>query len=170
MGRGVSVKIVEKDHGMRKLMAQVKDLEGDPHVRVGIFTDGKGGQTHDEESGLSNVELAIIHEFGAPEAGIPERSFIRSTFDKEKTALRQDLKVLLKKVLENKLSARAMFDLLGQRLVAAIQRRVRGEGIPPPLQPATIAAKGSSRPLIDTGRMMAALTYVTLIRGEKEGG
>jgi len=168
VARGVSAKITVNDSGLRRLMSQVKDLEGDPHVRVGIFSDGKGGEQHDE-SGLSNVELAVIHEFGAPEAGIPERSFIRSTFSKERAALKADLKVLLKRVLEGKLEARAMFDLLGQRLVAAIQRRVRGEGIPPPLKQATIDRKGSSRPLIDTGRMMAALTYATFIRGEKGG-
>ena len=32
----------------------------------------------------SKAEIATHHEFGAPAAGIPERSFIRSTFNEEK--------------------------------------------------------------------------------------
>ena len=32
----------------------------------------------------SKAEIATHHEFGAPVAGIPERSFIRSTFNEEK--------------------------------------------------------------------------------------
>jgi phage gpG-like protein len=32
----------------------------------------------------SKAEIATHHEFGAPAAGIPERSFVRSTFNEEK--------------------------------------------------------------------------------------
>lgn len=32
----------------------------------------------------SKASIAAHHEFGAPEAGIPERSFIRSTFNEQK--------------------------------------------------------------------------------------
>ena len=35
----------------------------------------------------SKAQIAAHHEFGAPAAGIPERSFIRSTFNEEKDKL-----------------------------------------------------------------------------------
>ncbi|MCJ7694313.1 MAG: hypothetical protein MUO40_02705 [Anaerolineaceae bacterium] len=35
----------------------------------------------------SKAQIAAHHEFGAPAAGIPERSFIRSTFNEEKGKL-----------------------------------------------------------------------------------
>lgn len=46
------------------------EMEGDLTVKVGVF----GSKAH----------VAAIHEYGAPGAGIPERSFERSTFNEQK--------------------------------------------------------------------------------------
>lgn len=164
---GVKFSTRKIDHGGEKLKETIKELaKSDPHVRVGIFAnEGSGGQTHD--GGLTNVEIAAVHEFGAPEAGIPERSFIRSTFSAQRAKYGAILKKLLPRVVEGKLEVRAMFDLIGQQIVADINRKVRVEGVPPPLKPETIARKGSSRALIDTARMIGALTYVTVVGNRK---
>lgn len=164
---GVTFSTRKVDHGEEKLKQTIAELaKSDPHVRVGIFVDeSTGGQARD--GGLTNVEVAAIHEFGAPEAGIPERSFIRSTFSAQRAKYGGMLKKLLPRVLEGKLEARAMFDLIGQQIVSDINHKVRVEGVPPPLKPETIARKGSSRALIDTVRMLAALTYVTITGNRK---
>lgn len=155
------------DHGGDALFARIKELGANPpSLKVGIFADEKtGGQVRD--GGLTNVQIAAIHEFGAPEAGIPERSFIRSTFDAQRAKYGAILKKLLPRVLEGKLDVVAMFDLIGQQIVSDINHKVRVEGVPPPLKPATIARKGSSRALIDTGRMLAALTWTVLTGNRK---
>lgn len=163
---GIKFRVVERNNRVRAFRDSIDQLTGDPHVRVGIFADEKTGG--DDRGGFTNVEIAAVHEYGAPGAGIPQRSFIRATLEQEKGKLRTTLRTLLRGVIEGKLPARKMFDTLGLSLVSAIQRRVRGPGVPPPLAPETIARKGSSRTLIDTGRMLAALTYATFIRGRKE--
>lgn len=155
------------DHGGDALFARVKELAADPpSLKVGVFAaEGTGGQTRD--GGLTNVEIAAVHEFGAPEANIPERSFIRAAFDANRAKYGAILKKLLPRVLEGKLEARGLFDLIGLQAVADINRKVRIEGVPPPLKPETIARKGSSRALIDTGRMLAAITHVVLTGNRK---
>ena len=63
----------------RKLRALMKRLAGAEHniVNVGILQSGGASRRH--AGGASIVEIAASHEFGAPAAGIPERSFIRRT-------------------------------------------------------------------------------------------
>lgn len=159
---GVVLKIVEKGGSLAALAKRARELDaGD--VKVGVFAGGPAR----EDGELTNVEIAAVHEYGAPEAGIPERSFIRSTFAEERETYAALLKKMLPRVIEGKLEVKKMFDILGAKVVADINRKVRsGEGVPPPLKPATIARKGSSRPLIDTGRMIAAVTWATFIGGE----
>lgn len=155
------------DHGGAAFKKAVKELaKGDPHVRVGVFTDAAGGGDA-REGGFTNVEIAAVHEFGALEAGIPERSFIRSTFDAHRKEYGAILKKLLFRVIEGKMVVRQMFDIIGAKIVADVNRKVRVEGVPPPLKQATINRKGSSRALIDTGRMLAAVTWVTITDGRK---
>lgn len=47
----------------------------------------------------SRAEIATHHEFGAPAAGIPERSFMRSTFNTEKNKVEGIIKDEIKKAL-----------------------------------------------------------------------
>lgn len=47
----------------------------------------------------SRAEVATYQEFGAPAAGIPERSFIRSTFNAEKNKVEDIIKDEIKKAL-----------------------------------------------------------------------
>lgn len=114
-----------------------------------------------EQAGLTNAQLAAIHEFGAPKAGIPERSFIRATIDVNRSTYRAVvIPRLIKAVVEGRSSIHRAFSLLGLKVVADIKNRITtGAGVPPPLKPATIAAKGSDRPLVDTGRLLGAITY-----------
>lgn len=48
------------------------------------------------DSKANVVSIGAVHEFGAPRAGIPKRSFIRSTWRKQK----RDVEALITKVFE----------------------------------------------------------------------
>jgi hypothetical protein len=125
-------------------------------AKVGVMSE----ETHERTSGLSVAQLAAIHEFGAPRANIPERSYIRSTYHAEQDALRQMARTLVQRVLMGKMEAEQALNLLGMKLANAIKRAITtGDGIPPPLSPDTIRRKGSSRPLVDTGRLLGAITW-----------
>ncbi|WP_135612752.1 HK97-gp10 family putative phage morphogenesis protein [Methanococcoides sp. AM1] len=58
-----------------ELLDQIShDLSGDT-VEVGVFG--------------SRAQIAKYHEFGAPKAGIPERSFMRSAFNENKKKIKK---------------------------------------------------------------------------------
>ena len=116
---------------------------------------------------------ALIHEFGAPAANIPERSFIRSTFDAHREEYMALLRTLLQAVYVNKLTVERALGLLGARISSDIKKRVTtGAGIPPPNAPSTLArklaltrrgSKGIPRTLIDTGRLIASVSWAVVV-------
>lgn len=125
-------------------------------VRVGVLS-AKGG--NEDRDGISMVELAAIHEFGTED--IPERSFLRGTF-KDASVRREQVKVstsLAKKIINDNMSVDQALELLGTWGVSKVKGQITGPGIPPPLKPATIAAKGSNRPLVDTSRLLGAINH-----------
>jgi hypothetical protein len=131
----------------------------DTRVRVGVL-ESKGGSTGVEGAEISLAELAAIHEYGAPGAGIPARSFLRETFQGSggREALVNFLAKLAKGVISERVEVEKALDMLGAWAVAAIKNRIKAH-IDPPNAPATIAAKGSSTPLVDTGQLINSITW-----------
>lgn len=128
----------------------------EPFVKVGVLASQGGDDT--DESGVTVLQVAVIHEFGAPAANIPQRSFIRSTVDDRDAQLRAMIRKLLNRVVERRLSATKALDILGLWLASEIKKQIVS-GIDPPLKQATVAAKGSTTPLVDTGRLLNSITH-----------
>lgn len=165
--RGLRFAIKEVDRGWDALKKMAKTLQqGDSFAKVGFLEEGPGGQGHSD--GLTNGALGAIHEFGAPSVGIPERSFIRSTFEERKPEYLEILRKRLPDVYAQRLNIERLLNLLGAKAAADIKKRVTaGDSIPPPNAPATVAQKGSDRTLVDTGRMVGAISYAVVISGKK---
>lgn len=163
----MSFEFKEIDHGWNKLKQAFKTLEqGGSYVKAGIL--GESAQ-RTEEGNLTTVELAMVHEFGTRDGHVPERSFIRSAFDKNREAYVELMGRLAAKVYSNEMTVEEMLRVLGLKMEADIRKGVTlGEGIPPPNAPSTIAAKGSSRPLIDTGRMLGSVTSEVVLQAAGE--
>lgn len=140
------------DRVWRTLRAKVADI-ANHKVKVGWLDDG---QEHD---GITLAELAVIHEFGTE--NIPAREPMRRTFT-EPEGVEENAKIctrLARSLINDKLEVEQALGLLGAWGVSAVQRRIK-MGLWPPLQPATVAAKGSSTPLIDTAALVNGLTWV----------
>lgn len=158
----MSFKLNDKDNGLRALVERVGSLSK-AAVKVGVLAD-KGDEAKrvaDEEPTAVSVtvlEVATIHEFGAPAANIPARSFLRATVDEQSSSIRADQHKLAIAVLSGKLDMRRALDQLGARVAAKIQQKI-ARGIEPALQPRTIARKGSSKPLVDTGQLRQSVTW-----------
>lgn len=149
-------KVRVDDRVWREVRDNAIDL-GKAHVKVGVLSS-RGGDAA-VEGGITLVELMAIHELGAPAANIPERAPIRKTFA-DAPWLPPLLKKLAKAVVTLRLDERQALDILGQEGVTQVRRTITdGEGLPPPLAEATIKAKGSSRPLVDTGRLLGAISH-----------
>ncbi len=141
---------------LKKLIAK-SDVSA---VRVGVLAEKGGSKEHDSESGATILEIATIHELGAPKAKIPERSFIRRTFKSKARQLARFKGRVAQLIIERKLTVAQGLDVIGAWGAEQVKQTITsGAHIPPPLKPATEAAKGSTRPLVDTGRLANSITH-----------
>lgn len=108
------------------------------------------------EDGTSVAYVAAIQEFGAPAVGIPARPFMQPTVKEKKDTWVKIIEKQLPKVALGKMTAFDVLDLVGISAAADIQTKISSI-YSPPNSPATIRAKGSSKPLIDTGLMLASV-------------
>ena len=109
------------------------------------------------EDGTPVATIAAIQEFGAPAQKIPPRPFIRPTVKEQKDQWTNIIAKSVPKVVEDKMSAFDVLDLVGRVAAADIQTKISSI-YSPPLSPITIKRKGSSKPLIETGLMLASVS------------
>lgn len=129
----------------------------DPFVKVGVLQSHGAGKKH-ADGDATLVEVATAHEFGA--GPIPERSFIRRTIREKERAIVGLQAKLTAQVVEGRLTMERALQLIGAFVAGEIKKRIaEGAPIPPPLKAATIEAKGSSRPLVDTGQLAGAVAW-----------
>lgn len=157
----MGARIKERDNGLDRMLRGMKQLAKDYRVTVGV----QGSQAAASHGDVTNAELAAIHEFGAPAANVPQRSFLRSTADEGKTRWEKRLGEELAKVVLEGADARRALHVVGEEFRASVIDRIK-QGIPPPLQPATVARKGEATPLIDTGALIGAIT-VAVRKGDE---
>jgi hypothetical protein len=165
----VSLKIDIRESGkglkeLKKYLSQLARVEAE--TRVGILSEKGGGDPHNNaETNLA--ELAALHEFGSADGRILERSFLRSTFDAKKGEIPALAKPLVLKWLDGKTTLANVFKTLGAWLATEVKKKVTVEGVEPPNTPLTVARKGSARPLVDTGQLVRAISYVVELRKRK---
>ncbi len=158
-------KVTYNDRVWREMRRALKKI-GEGTIRVGVLASKGGNAPHDASGGISLIELAAIHEFGAPAAGIPERSFIRKTFKLRQRQLTRAIAKLANLAMLGRMPPEKALEILGAWSAGQVRDRIlSGEGIPPPLKPETVRRKGSSRPLVDTGRLLQAITYEVTFGG-----
>jgi hypothetical protein len=116
-------------------------------------------------SALTVADIARFHEFGvspfqlpsgAVHPGIPQRSFIRGWFDESQEFIRETLRSRMQLVIAGKLTAEKASAQIALAFEGSVKQRI-ARGIPPPLSPVTIALKGSSKQLVNTGQLRAAV-------------
>lgn len=157
---------------LRALQHLIDDISNTV-IQGGIEDDG-----YRTRGGLSVVDYGMINELGErPKAWktggrkpIPSRSFLRATLvihkDKYKTRIERILQGALSKVGKGgSYDVDQAFERLGAEYVEDVRARIRA-GIAPPNRPATIKRKKSSIPLIETGRLLKAISY-TMIKVKK---
>lgn len=148
--------VVVKVDAWKRILRDVKGLDKFS-AHVGILASKGGAEVEGE---LSLLQIAAIHEFGSRRAGVPERSFIRRTFNTKRDELVKMCTRLCREVITRGMNVEKAYALLGQWGAAEVKKTItEGEGVPPPNAPRTVLAKGSSRPLVDTGRLVGAISY-----------
>lgn len=108
--------------------------------------------------------IAAVHEFGITirkakgSIVLPERSFLRTTFDEKNDEWFKFVKKQIPKLLNEQTNARTICERLGAKMVGDIKIKLT-QLSDPPNAPSTIAQKGSSNPLIDSGGLRMRITY-----------
>ncbi len=122
-------------------------------VAVGIL-----GPDAIRDDGSNNAVVAASNEYGVPEKGIPERSFMRSTIDGGASKYRRFGRHAAGAIAAGTMTVDQALGQLGAGVVSDIQRTIQ-RGVPPPNSPITVARKGSSKTLIDEAQMIQALNW-----------
>jgi hypothetical protein len=147
-----NVRIKDIDKGYKKIEQDLRRISKKPYVDVGVIGN-KGAAVH-KGTKATNAEIASWMEFGTET--VPARSFIRGTIDARANEIYRLIKKLLRDSVLGKRPALDGLKILGLSVVGMIQQFI-SDGIDPPNSPATIKAKGSSTPLIDTGQMRQSI-------------
>jgi hypothetical protein len=126
----------------------------------GVFVGVPAGKS-DEESGTPLAVIGAYNEFGT--STIPERSFLRVPLRANQAEFATVFRNQLPLVAQGELTLLQLMEQLGARAVSVSQGAI-SEGIQPANDPATVRQKGSSTPLVDTGRLRQSITYV--VEGE----
>jgi hypothetical protein len=136
--------------GLENLAKLARELGARPEARIGIFSGST--DSRDDGAGLGNVQIGIIHEFN-------ERSFLRATANAKKAEWLKLLERVLTGALQGKVEIIRGLELVAQKAASDVRRYIMvGQNLKP-LHPRTIKAKGSSRPLVDTGQLVKSIGY-----------
>ena len=133
-------------------LAKLKELE----VRVG-FQRGKS----QEEDGTDMCDVAAFNELGTDH--IPARPFIRQSVDDNESKINSFLKEEVKDFAQGK-SAKQILKEIGNFQKDLMQDKITSGSFAPNAE-STIKKKGSSKPLVDTGRMRKSVNYVIQKKG-----
>ncbi len=137
------------DRPWQELMKRIRDLADGPHVRVGVFGDGA---------------KAAVHEFGSEDGAIPERSFIRSTFQDRRPELRDMTAKIARAIILRQMTTEAALGHLGQWAAAEVKKTIVEGPHPdwPELNEAYAEKKaeaGKTKMLVDTGELLNSISY-----------
>lgn len=158
-----SVRVQRKGDADAVLRRIAEATRGPKTVKVGFPL----GKLDPEE-----LQKAVWNEFGTEGSGkgfstprgggfggpIPERPFFRNAMRENRAKYRRSLFSEGRKILTGELTTTTSLNRLGLVAQGDIQQSIVSLQ-EPPNSPVTIALKGSSNPLVDTGAMRQAVTY-----------
>ncbi len=151
-------KTTDKDLGYKHIRKEVKNLK-DSFVTIGIHE--KAGNY---PNGTPVSLVAAVNEFGTTKAGrsgsvrIPERSFMRSTFDENKSKWQKLNNDLLADVLLRGSTVDKTLNQMGLVIMESIKAKIL-KMRDPPNAPSTRRKKGFDNPLVDSRLLWRSINY-----------
>lgn len=134
---------------------------GDTQVLVGVPT-GSGSY----EDGLTIATIAAVNEFGSADGKIPARPFLHPAIRDGAPMFKRIAELRLPDVIAGKENLLKALHQMGTLGVSLVQEKITSIHSPPNAA-STIRAKGSSKPLIDTGALRQSIDYL-IIHSDKE--
>ena len=158
------VTVVDKDTGLKRIEEDISLLDK-VEIWVGIQEGTKtriqSRKKRKQKAGVSIAQYGAYNEYGTRH--IPQRSFIRSSFDENMRSVTKFLNRQYGLVIDGKKTVKEGAGAVGQLVQDNIKKKIR-EIVSPPNSPKTIKMKKSSKPLIDFGQLFASIRYVLATR------
>jgi len=173
----VVAEIKDIDLGWREIKKQLK-LLNNSYTKIGIQgkkaekkypikknkTQGSKTKTTKKER-ATVAEVGLYNEFGTK--NIPSRPFMRGSFEQHKKQVDLVKRSQYLKILDGKRTVKKALWVIGEFRTTKIKEKIRDLRTPPNAE-STKKIKGSSNPLIDTGRMRASITHTEVLRGKEK--
>ncbi|MBU0792252.1 MAG: hypothetical protein KKC55_17585 [Gammaproteobacteria bacterium] len=118
--------------------------------------DAIAGKSRFMKSGTGFMQTGVT---GAHDIVIPERSFLRVPLRQNKDKFVKMFRSMIPKVVKGELTMQAVMVRLGGQGVRVSVEAI-DSGIDPENAPSTVAKKGSSKPLSDSGRLRQSITFI----------
>lgn len=151
--------VTKKTHGggLAGLTSRLQSL-----TKVAVYVGVPAANTSRTGADINNAELLYIHTNGSPLRNIPARPVIEPALKANKDKIMAEYSKAVSAAAEGNdgelMSALTRTGLAGENAARDWFTDPRNEW--EPNSPKTIARKGSSRPLIDTGALRKAITHV----------
>jgi hypothetical protein len=153
---GTKTKVKKRPNSgeLEKLLKRAsKVAKGMNRVQVGLPS---GANAYPD--GTSVIMVGATHEFGVPESGIPERSFLRSTVRVGRKKYKAFWRSFGAAVAKGDETPESVLNKLGLLVAGDVQLTIT-QMQSPPNTAATIKRKGSSSPLEDDGHLKQSITH-----------
>lgn len=154
---GVTLRVSGIDRTIRDLKRAFDIYKGGKtFATIGVHEDARP-----EKGGISTALVAAANHFGTKR--IPARPFLDKGVEREKATIASDIA----KTLAAGKSPEEAIERAALLAVRGVQKQI-DETLSPPNSKETIARKGSSHPLIDTGNMRQSISYKLHGRSSKQ--
>jgi len=127
-------------------------------AKIGIL--GDDANRTDDEEGVTNAEIGLVHEFGSKDGDIPRRSFLEDPLIIKKDEINKTIGKLIIEHLTEPNGMNKIFKKVGIEAERIIQEAFAsgGFGTWADLDEKTIKRKGSSTKLIDQGELRKSIS------------
>jgi len=149
--------VIDKDKGYHRFWRRLHILGG-YEALVGIPAK-EGAEIHPEGK-LTMAYLASIHEFGTPDGRIPERSFLRFTFDQQQKKYGRMIERGTANVLKKNYPPKMVLFEIAETCRGDVVLNIVRQRIKQDLKEATKKRKKSTKALIDKGHLVGSITAV----------
>ena len=164
---GMKVTYTSKKDGFPGMKKRLEAVNGQA-IEVGVLKGEHAWLAAIHEYGC-NIQVtprmrAYLHRQGlhlkksTTHIRIPERSFLRTGYDKNRDEVMEKAKAMIADVAAGKMSANGCLAGVGEELSSKIKDYAIGLNSPGN-HPFTTGNKGSSNPLVDSGDMIGGITW-----------
>lgn len=151
-----TVSIAKSGPGVRAIEEALSKLK-----RADVFVGIPADKTMRQGDQMNNATLAFIQSHGSPLRNIPARPFLEPSIKKNKGLIAPELGQAAQAVFQKQPQQATTHLKRAGTLAANGAKRYFTEGNNwSPNAPSTIKRKKSDKPLIDTGQMRRAITFV----------